>query len=209
MAWPAVSCSVALGVLGGCNAGSSDGLSVPTAQTVQGPHLAREQGWWIHPDRKQSTLFVSDSDGDQIRIYSTKDLKHEVQIGSITQGIDNPNNVAVDKRGTLYVANNGDSTVTEYPFGQRRLALRFRSKFRILTASPWIQEARCTLRAARLARRTFLNFRRVQRPRPRRLEDSIFRSDSRSINKRICMLQIMELATTESSGKYRPGPRRP
>ena len=97
---------------------STRSLSVPTAQTVERRHSAQEQGWWINPDSKQPTLFVSDLDGDQIRIYSPRDLKHEVQIGSITQGIDSPNNIAVDKRGTLYVANNGNNTVTEYRFGQ-------------------------------------------------------------------------------------------
>ena len=38
--------------------------------------------------------------------------------GSITQGLDLPVNDAVDKNGTVYVANNGNSTVTEYPWGQ-------------------------------------------------------------------------------------------
>ena len=116
--WSAVRCIVAFGVLAGCDGFSSERLSVFPAQTAEDWNAGREQGLWIHPDSKQSTLFVSDSDGEQIRIYSTRDLKHEVQIGSITQGIDNPVNIAEGKKGELYVANNGNDTVTEYPFGQ-------------------------------------------------------------------------------------------
>jgi sugar lactone lactonase YvrE len=40
-----------------------------------------------------------------------------MQKGLITDGIDLPINAAADNHGTVYVANNGNSTVTEYPFG--------------------------------------------------------------------------------------------
>jgi sugar lactone lactonase YvrE len=38
-------------------------------------------------------------------------------IGQITNGIDTPNGIAVDRHGNLYVANHGNSTVTVYPRG--------------------------------------------------------------------------------------------
>jgi sugar lactone lactonase YvrE len=81
-------------------------------------HVGHGGGYWAHPDKNAPTLFVSDLNGGpaQIRIYSAK-VKNPPQTGSITDGIDLPINVAVDKQGTLYVANNGNSTVTIYPFG--------------------------------------------------------------------------------------------
>jgi hypothetical protein len=105
-------------MLASCNGVPSESLPMLSAQTVEEHHSVREQGWRINPDSKKPTLFVSDPDGGQIRIYSPKDLKHEIQVGSITQGIDRCVNIAVDRKGTLYVANNGNNTVTEYPFGQ-------------------------------------------------------------------------------------------
>jgi serine/threonine protein kinase, bacterial len=39
-------------------------------------------------------------------------------VATITQGVSNPLGLTVDKSGTLYVANNGNATVTEYPAGQ-------------------------------------------------------------------------------------------
>ena len=81
------------------------------ARTHRGP------GYWMHPDKKQATLFVSDLNGAQVRIYPAN-VKNPTQSGSITQGVDLPINVAADKKGTLYVANNGNSSVTVYPFGQ-------------------------------------------------------------------------------------------
>jgi serine/threonine-protein kinase len=67
--------------------------------------------------RKTPTLFVSDLDAGEIRLYPA-DKKNPAQSGSITQGLDEPINAAADSSGTVYVANNGNSTVTEYPFGQ-------------------------------------------------------------------------------------------
>lgn len=64
----------------------------------------------------EQTLFVSDLQSGSIRLYPAN-KKNPQQTGSITDGIDLPINVAVDGQGTLYVANNGNNTVTEYPLG--------------------------------------------------------------------------------------------
>ncbi len=69
------------------------------------------------PARKQPTLFVSDLDNDTVWLFPSK-TTNPMPSGSITQGLDLPVNAAVDKSGTVYVANNGNSTVTEYPWGQ-------------------------------------------------------------------------------------------
>jgi serine/threonine-protein kinase len=66
--------------------------------------------------KKQPTVFVSDLDTQAIELYP-EGKKNPTQIGTITSGINEPINDAVDSSGTLYVANNGNSTVTEYPLG--------------------------------------------------------------------------------------------
>lgn len=66
--------------------------------------------------KTQATLFVSDLDTQTIELYPAN-AKKPKQSGSITDGLDQPINDAVDSSGTLYVANNGNSTVTEYPLG--------------------------------------------------------------------------------------------
>ena len=44
-------------------------------------------------------------------------------VDTITQGISFPLGITIDKSGTLYVANNGNATVTEYPAGQNTPSL--------------------------------------------------------------------------------------
>jgi sugar lactone lactonase YvrE len=66
--------------------------------------------------KAQATLFVSDLDSQTIELFPAN-AKKPKQSGSITDGLNEPVNDAVDSSGTLYVANNGNSTVTEYPLG--------------------------------------------------------------------------------------------
>ncbi|MGA7356079.1 MAG: SMP-30/gluconolactonase/LRE family protein [Candidatus Cybelea sp.] len=78
---------------------------------------ARRGNGYLHAAKHKATLFVSDLDADAIRLFPAN-KKNPKQNGSITTGINLPINVAVDPHGMLYVANNGNSTVTEYPFGK-------------------------------------------------------------------------------------------
>ncbi|MGA8100369.1 MAG: SMP-30/gluconolactonase/LRE family protein, partial [Candidatus Cybelea sp.] len=77
---------------------------------------ARRGNGYLHRTRRKATLFVSDIDADAIRLFPAN-KSNPKQKGTITTGINLPVNVAVDLQGMLYVANNGNSTVTEYPFG--------------------------------------------------------------------------------------------
>src|SRR5580700_2482712 len=77
----------------------------------------RRGNGYLHRGKHKATLFVSDIDADAIRLFPANKTNPK-QDGSITTGIDLPVNAAVDLHGMLYVANNGNSTVTEYPFGQ-------------------------------------------------------------------------------------------
>jgi sugar lactone lactonase YvrE len=86
-----------------------------TPKQIQSANARRGNGY-LHRTKRKATLFVSDIDADAIRLFPAK-KKNPKQNGSITAGINLPVNIAVDLHGTLYVANNGNSTVTEYPFG--------------------------------------------------------------------------------------------
>lgn len=76
---------------------------------------------WPFKKHKQ-IMFVADPQDNQILMYNPK-IPNPTPEGSITTGIDYPFGVAVDKKGTLYVANLlGGSTnagyITVYPKGQ-------------------------------------------------------------------------------------------
>lgn len=86
-----------------------------TPKQIESADSQRGSGYF-HRTKHKATLFVSDIDSDAIRLFPANKTNPK-QNGSITTGIDLPVNVAVDPHGMLYVANNGNSTVTEYPFG--------------------------------------------------------------------------------------------
>ncbi len=87
-----------------------------TPKQIESADAHRGNGYFPRAKRK-ATLFISDIDADAIRLFPAN-KKNPKQNGSISSGINLPVNVAVDLHGTLYVANNGNSTVTEYPFGK-------------------------------------------------------------------------------------------
>jgi sugar lactone lactonase YvrE len=86
------------------------------SQTQLAAALAHRGSGDARSAKTQPTLFVSDLDTQTIELYPAN-KKNPKQSGSITTGLNEPINDAVDSAGTLYVANNGNSTVTEYPLG--------------------------------------------------------------------------------------------
>ncbi|MFY9740092.1 MAG: SMP-30/gluconolactonase/LRE family protein [Candidatus Cybelea sp.] len=86
-----------------------------TPKQIESADARRGMGY-LHRGKHKATLFVSDIDADSIRLFPAN-KKNPKQTGSITTGIDLPVNAAVDLHGTLYVANNGNGSVTEYPSG--------------------------------------------------------------------------------------------
>jgi hypothetical protein len=139
MVYRVIGLAVAVSTLAACSAAGQ--LSGPTQQQSQSQSTARTSVDSVHADvrfgldhnvlaraiarrgpgsfpaAKQATLFVSDLDNDKVWLFPSK-TTNPMPSGSITQGIDLPVNAAVDSSGTLYVANNGNSTVTEYPWGK-------------------------------------------------------------------------------------------
>jgi hypothetical protein len=55
-------------------------------------------------------IFTSDFDNDTVTIWSTKGK----QLAQIT-GLSNPQALAIDAKGTLYIANTGGSNILVYP----------------------------------------------------------------------------------------------
>lgn len=87
-------------------------LIVPmTPRAVRAPH-----GWPPKKKKKSEILFVADASSG-ILMYNPKKANSS-PIGSITTGVDIPSQVAVDKKGALYVTNDGNNTVTVYPKGK-------------------------------------------------------------------------------------------
>ena len=70
---------------------------------------------WPAKKKKHPILFVAD--GSEVAMYDPKTANGSPE-GSITTGVNAPTGVAVDKKGALYVANLGNSTITVYPAGK-------------------------------------------------------------------------------------------
>lgn len=66
--------------------------------------------------RRHELLFVSDESTNTVEIYDPRTTNPSPK-GSITDGVDVPIGLAVDNKSTLYVANLGNNTITEYPKG--------------------------------------------------------------------------------------------
>lgn len=80
------------------------------------PHRPGGVHGWPAKKKKKQILFVADLSNSVVEMYNPKTPNPSPE-GSITDGISNPGQVAVDKKGTLYVANLGNSTITEYKKG--------------------------------------------------------------------------------------------
>lgn len=105
-------------LLAGCaGAGAGSTASLPTGQIPAAQGAVRHRHGWLSPDAGSKRLvYVSDDYGNAIEIYP-QGKSNPSPIGEITDGIDGPLGTFVDSNGTLYVANSGNGTVTEYPHG--------------------------------------------------------------------------------------------
>jgi len=99
--------------LGACSGAGT----TPSGVSPAPPTTNLSRHGWISPGaKKQKLLYVSDYTASLILIYFQGQTGLGPQ-GEILSGISNPQGIAVDSTGTLYVANEGNSTVTEYPAG--------------------------------------------------------------------------------------------
>jgi sugar lactone lactonase YvrE len=98
--------------LAACSGSGTGGSAVPNASGAS----AARHGWMLPLKKKEPLLYVTDYTSSIVLIYEQGDTGAG-PIGEITDGISGPEGDAVDKSGTLYVANNANNTVTEYPAG--------------------------------------------------------------------------------------------
>jgi streptogramin lyase len=68
------------------------------------------------PDARHNYVYVADTFANTVWIFPASP-KNPNPVGSITTGISEPQGLAVDASGNLYVANTGNATVTIYPPG--------------------------------------------------------------------------------------------
>ena len=78
-------------------------------------HVAPGHGRALPNAKPRRLLYVSDLTQNVIDVFSLPNL---AEVDQITAGIDNPNGIATDQQGRLYVANFGTSTVTIYKPGK-------------------------------------------------------------------------------------------
>jgi hypothetical protein len=105
---------------------TQSGMRVLPGPAVMGPTIVplvalrngAVRGWPANKRRKKrhEMLFVANESDNTIEMYDPRKANPSPE-GSITDGIDVPIEVAVDKKDTLYVANLGNGTITEYPKG--------------------------------------------------------------------------------------------
>jgi DNA-binding beta-propeller fold protein YncE len=111
-AYPIVALTV-VAAFTGCS-GSASAPSTPGAGGL--PAIAGRQGWLSPAAKIKPLIYVSDNSANAIVIYS-QNQSNPAPIGMITDGIAGPLGNFVDAKGTLYVANSSNNTVTEYPAG--------------------------------------------------------------------------------------------
>jgi sugar lactone lactonase YvrE len=101
--------------LAGCSGGASTGTGFSTPANAVGQSGAR-RGWISPAAKKEKLVYVSDYTSSIVLIYKQGAISGG-PIGEIVDGVASPQGIAVDASGTLYVANQGTNTVTEYPAG--------------------------------------------------------------------------------------------
>lgn len=79
-------------------------------------HVSTRPGW-MSPDKKKKKklLYVSDEGQGYVEIFKVPSYS---MVGEITNGINEPEGIATDKKGNLYVSNLGANTVTVYKPGK-------------------------------------------------------------------------------------------
>lgn len=100
---------VTLALLTGCGAPQSPirSLTGSAIDATSAPSLSSANDPW---------LYVSGLN-DVVNVYDVAQSGNPLVL-SVTQGISKPAGLKVDDQGALYVANTGNDTVAEYPFGQ-------------------------------------------------------------------------------------------
>lgn len=114
---------IAVFAAAGCEGAHVTPQAAPAVRPV-GP-VSGMRGGWLSPRAKsgKGLVYVSDNNGNAVYIFDKKDLV-QGPIGEITDAIEAPNGLAVDRRGALYVANS-NSIVEVYPRGSTQPSVTY------------------------------------------------------------------------------------
>jgi DNA-binding beta-propeller fold protein YncE len=95
---------------GGCASAPNFAAVLPSASRDRSPRA------WISDAAKHAKLvYIADHHANAVYIYNQGPNPH--QLGTITDGVNGPEGLAVDASGMLYVVNQLGDTITEYPSG--------------------------------------------------------------------------------------------
>lgn len=122
-------------LIGGCSGGGSPATAPAGYRVLPGPAVVGPVTVRVAPQLKRpgyivrqtaKTLYVADPQNDRVVLYDPA-TANPAPIGQITDGMNFPSGLAVDKNGTLYVANQGNGTVTEYRAGKTKAFFKLTS----------------------------------------------------------------------------------
>lgn len=113
----ALSVSAAAIMFAGCSGGSSQIAAPPVRSPGLQAPAAGTTGNSLAISCPRDRVYIADEGTKSIKIYP-ESVDNPSPCGTITNGIDTPGFIYVDTRGTLYVPNIGNNTVTEYPRNQ-------------------------------------------------------------------------------------------
>lgn len=108
--------------LAGCSGATGSALpGAPAAMPAAIPAAVTARGSAAMPDaspdgkkKKKTQLFASDDENNKILVFTVGKAQNPPATRSITSGISQPNGIAIDKSGNLYVANYYTNSVTIY-----------------------------------------------------------------------------------------------
>ncbi|MBV8529941.1 MAG: hypothetical protein JO104_01370 [Candidatus Eremiobacteraeota bacterium] len=112
---PAVAASVTFMLVAACSGDTPPLVSGSIASRVA-PHPDGVPMGWPKTKKNQPILFVADLQDSGVWLFDPR-ISNPPAEGLINDGISNPAGLAVDASGTLYVANIGNQTITEYSQG--------------------------------------------------------------------------------------------
>jgi hypothetical protein len=107
----------AIAALAACTLAACAQNAAPPGMPASPAAISQARHGWLSPAAKAKALvYVSDNTANAVDVYP-QGVTNPSPVGRITDGISSPLGNFVDRNGTLYVANAGNSTVTEYPKG--------------------------------------------------------------------------------------------
>jgi hypothetical protein len=121
-----VSACLAAACAAGCSAGqppAANDLSLDGAASA--PALHRARSWMAPGAKKIDLLYVSDYQTNDVYAYSYPQGKLRGVLAGVLRRLVYPSGLCADAAGNVFIPNNSNSTVLEYPHGSTKLLRTF------------------------------------------------------------------------------------